>query len=285
MLILDPVAVDLSILRQLWSGAPSEVVRCGPTVGRRLRRRRVAHRRVWRDGLRHQHRLRPPRAGAYSRRASGRAAAQSHSLAQLRAGRGDTASRHPANDRAQAARPRARAFRGPARRGRGAAGVARCRCDAGHPLAGFGRRIGRPCSAGAYDGRADGARLDRFRRRASPRCVGVGADGAGPARTRPQGRLGADQRDAIQHRRGARCAVRGGAGVRRRASGRGACGRCVEGQHQAVRRPHLGACAASRGRSASRANCRGCSTARRSSPRTIAAAGCRIPTASAASRR
>jgi hypothetical protein len=131
-------------------------------VGARCRRREHRpDRRLRPHGLRGQHRLRPARAGADRERSPSGAAAQSHPVAQLRAGRSAEAGGRPARDGAEGDRPRAWAQRGPAPGGRALAGLARDWRPAGHPGAGFGGRVGRPRPARPHERGPDRRGADR----------------------------------------------------------------------------------------------------------------------------
>ena len=238
-LTLNPEAIDLATLRQLWAGAPAKFDDGQPNP--HLRRGGVgrADRRQRRDGLRRQHRLRTARQYAHSRRSPRRAATQPHPVAQRRARRSAAASRHAADDRSQATRLGARLF------GRATAGyrrapcAARPRCDAGDPGPRQRRRKRGPRATRASDRCADGLRQHRCRRRGDARRRGAPEARHGATAARPQGRAGADQRHAGLDRHRSRRAVHRRAGVRRRDLRRRALGRCAEGQHQTLRSAHF----------------------------------------------
>ena len=140
MLKLNPEAIDLATLRQLWQG---EAASLDDASMQRIAESAAAVERIvagGRDRLRRQHRLRPARQHPHPQRPARRAPDQPDPVAQRRPRRAAPAPRHAADDRAQAARPRPRLFgRSPARHRRAAA-AARCRRDAGHPVAGKRRR-------------------------------------------------------------------------------------------------------------------------------------------------
>ena len=91
-LTLDPTAIDLATLRQLWQGAAAKLDAASRCTASRLRRVGRADRRRRRDGLWRQHRLRPARQHPHPRRAAGRAPAQPDPVAQR--GLGDALPRH-----------------------------------------------------------------------------------------------------------------------------------------------------------------------------------------------
>ena len=133
VLTLNPEAIDLATLRQLWQGAPCKLDDASARPHPRLGRLGRADRRRRRDRLRRQHRLRPARQHAHPAGAAGRASAQPDPVAQLRARRPAAAPCRAADDRPEAARPRARLFGRSAAGDRRAPGAARPRRHAGHP--------------------------------------------------------------------------------------------------------------------------------------------------------
>ena len=157
---------------------------------------------------------------------------------------------------------------------------------AGHSRAGVGRRLGRSRPARPYERRADRRGPDRARRRGPARRRGAGPARAGAAGARPEGRAGADQRHPGLDRDRARRPVHRRAGVRRGPGRRRAVDRRAQGHRRRLRSAHpRGARPARPDRGRRVAAARLLDGQRDPATRTPIATRCRIPTASAASRR
>ena len=194
-----------------------------------------AHPGAERAGVRNQYRLRQTGERQDQRRRPANAPAQHRAEPCGGGRRGDAGQHRAADDGAETGEPGAGRVGGADGDGRTDRGDACQAVDPGHPGPGIGRRVGRPCPAGAYGGGDDRRGRDLGRGGCSASRAGAGRCRARTARAWPQGGAGAAQRNSIFMRLCAGRPVRGRAAVRLRPADRRLVDRGRQGLRRAVR--------------------------------------------------